>query len=49
MPDTTYTREGIDRTAEKLRENAAKNGNNITHEQARRRVVEAVRRDESSR
>ena len=49
MPET-YTRDGIDRTAQKLRENAAKNGNpHLTHEQARARVVQAVRRDESSR
>jgi len=49
MPDTTYTRDGIDKTAEKLRESSIRNGNPITHEQARDRVIQAVRREERSR
>lgn len=45
MPET-FTREGIDRTAQKMREAAARDGISITHEQARRRVVAAVERAE---
>lgn len=44
MPET-YSREGIDRTAASLREHAARNGNPITHDEARSRVERAVRHE----
>lgn len=49
MPDATYTRDGIDRTAQAMRESAAKRGQQITHEQAMDRVVRAVRNQENQR
>jgi len=49
MPDATYTKDGIDKTAEKLRESSIRNGTPITHEQARDRVIQAVRNEENSR
>lgn len=41
---STYTRDGLDRTAARVREEAAKSGQTMTHEEARRRVNDAVRR-----
>lgn len=47
MPD--FTSDGIDRTAAAVREHAARNGQQITHEQARTRVLRAVRNEENIR
>lgn len=38
------TRDSLDRTAARYREEAARSGNSITHEQAQRRVAAALTR-----
>jgi hypothetical protein len=39
-----YTRDGLDRAAAKVRENAARAGQTLTHSEARQRVEAAVKR-----
>jgi hypothetical protein len=41
-----YSRDGIDKTARQLRESSRRAGKKISHEEARARVVRAVRNDE---
>ena len=46
MSSDEYSREGIEKTARQLRESARRRGKTLTHEEARARVVRAVRNDE---
>lgn len=49
MPEPRPTRDGIDRTAQQVREHAARSGVQLTHEQARDRVVRAVNKTDRQR
>ena len=46
MSRDEYSREGIAKTARQLKLSAQRRGETISHEDARRRVVRAVRSDE---
>jgi len=46
MSRDEYSREGIEKTARQLRESSRSSGKPLTHEEARARVVRAVRNDE---
>jgi len=45
-PREEYSREGIEKTARQMRYSAQRSGRTLSHEEARRRVVAAVRKDE---
>lgn len=46
MSRDEYSREGIAKTARQLKLSAQRRGETISHDEARRRVVRAVRSDE---
>lgn len=46
MSRDEYSREGIEKTARQLRESSRRGGKPLTHDEARARVVRAVRNDE---